>query len=84
MPATLDISICSETGMGSFIVSQGEQRAKTDLMPDEVAELKAMAEDDAPKIKAFFANIDASFAEKLSAFSDDELKLHILNPSCGI
>ena len=84
MSATLDISICSETGMGSYIISQAGERVKADLMPDEVAELRAMAEDDASKIKAFIANIDAGFAEKLSAFTDDELKQHILNSTCRI
>lgn len=84
MSATLDVSICSETGMGSFIVTQAGERAKTDLMPDEVTELITLAEDDASRIKAFIANIDAEFAEKLSAFSDDELKQYILDPSCGI
>ena len=80
----LDISICSETGMGSFIVTQDGERVKADLMPDEVAELKSLAENDPAGIKAFIGNIDAGFVAKLDAFSDDELKQNILNPSCGI
>ena len=55
MSTTLDVSICSETGIGSVIVSQDGKHAKADLMPDEVAELKAILAD-ASKIKAFFEN----------------------------
>ena len=84
MSTTLDVSICNETGIGSVIVSQDGKHAKADLMPDEVAELKAMAEDDESKIRAFIASIDAGLAEKLGAFSDAELKQHIIDPTCGI
>ncbi len=84
MPVTLDIAVCPETGIASFIVTENGERVKTDLVADEMNEITSMASQNAAGIKACMADIDAEFAKRLSSFSDEELKNHILNPVCNI
>jgi hypothetical protein len=57
------IELCPETGICS-VVKNGT--CKVDLMPDEVAAIRA-AGGDAAAIKAVVAECDASFAEALAA-----------------
>lgn len=59
----LQIELCPETGICSLVREDG---SKTDLMPDEVKQVAAAAQD-AAAIKATIAAVDTDFAGKLSA-----------------
>lgn len=60
--AELTYEVCPETGIMS--ISRGGTD-KTDLMPDEVAELREMA-DDPQKVRAIIAESDSDFAAGLT------------------
>ena len=70
----LEIHQCPETGICSVFQENG---TKIDMMPGEVADLKAVS-GDAEKIKEVLAKVDSSFTEKLTAEEvsqlSDELK----------
>ncbi len=63
----LNVEICSETGICSIVKEDG---SKVDLMPDEVDGLRAAA-GKAESVKKVIAEVDDSFAAKLSP---EELK----------
>ena len=57
----LNIQLCPETGICSIIKADGN---KIDLMPDEVAQIKAAAGNPSA-IKQALGEVDADFAERL-------------------
>lgn len=59
----LNIELCPETGICSILKADGK---KVDLMPDEVAELRAAA-GSPDGIKEAIAEADDAFAEGLNA-----------------
>lgn len=67
--AKLNIQLCPETGICSLIK---EDKTKIDMMPDEVAQLRAAA-GDSEKAKAILAEVDPSFSKSLDSEELEQL-----------
>lgn len=69
----LNIELCPETGICSIVKANG---AKIDLMPDEVAQVKAAA-GNAQAIRQALSQIDADFAANLATENVDQIAKRI-------
>ena len=80
----LNVSICNHSGMATLVIVDHEDKFKMDLMPDEIQEASAIAEQTPDRLKTFLSGIDPVFAERLKALSPVELRERILHPICDI
>lgn len=68
------VEMCPETGICSLVKEGGE---KTDLMPFEVDELKALSANDVEKIKDLIAQGNAQFAKNLTPQDIQQILRHL-------
>ena len=68
------VEMCPETGICSLVKEGGQ---KTDLMPFEVDELKAMSVSDAAKIKELIAQGNPKFADNLTPEDIRQILKHL-------
>ncbi len=77
MATELTYDVCPETGIGCVLVRKDDGMAKLDLMPDEAADLKALAAaGDVAGIRALLTSVNAT---KAAALDDELLKALIEN-----
>lgn len=70
----LIVEMCPETGICSLVKKGGQ---KTDLMPFEVDELKALSANDIEKVKELIAQGNQSFADNLTPEDIKQLLKHL-------
>ena len=69
----LNIQLCPETGICSIVKADG---TKVDMVPDEVADLRAAAGNPEAVRKAL-AEVDAAFAQGLSAAQIEQISAEV-------
>jgi hypothetical protein len=68
------VELCPETGICSLVKPGGE---KTDLMPFEVDELKAMSAKNPDKVKELIAQGNPAFAQNLTQDEIQQILKHL-------